>query len=47
MYKRENKNVASTSVETGGLSAQDRYCARSSGRGAMKRRDNREGYRQV
>jgi len=43
MDKREDKNVASTSVETGGISAQDRYCARSSGRGTMKRRDNKEG----
>jgi len=40
MDKRQDKTVASTQAETSGSSAQDRYCARGSGRGAQKRCGN-------
>jgi len=40
MYKRQDKTVASTQAETSASLAQDRYCARGSGRGAKKRRGN-------
>jgi len=40
MDRRQDKIVASTQAQTSGSSAQDRYCARSSGGGAKKRRGN-------
>jgi len=42
MDKRQDTNAASTPAETSGPSAQDRYCARSSGGGAKKWRGNGE-----
>jgi len=42
MDRMHDSNPASTPAETNGPSAQDRYCARSSGGGAKKRRGNGE-----
>jgi len=47
MNKRQDKNAASTPAETSGPSAQNRYCAGSSGGGAKKRRGNGEESRQI
>jgi len=40
MNKRQDKTAVSTQAETSKLSAQDRYCARGSGGGAKKLREN-------
>ena len=42
MDKKQDSNAASIPAETSGPSAQDRYCARSSGGSSKKQRRNGE-----